>query len=238
VDTSSTTGNKIFSSLGKWIDLNNYIKYHALTTLINNPDAFENNFFIMQESANSPYKFLPWDFDRCFERENDVGLYGNNAIIRKLFENDSTFNLYKTELENMLSTIYTNENTSNILDSYTDKIREAYEMDAYLGMAQSKGNLSMLAFKQKEHKRAIKQLFEILFLYTKMQSEEQVNHAFSVIQYLTKQLESNEVTEIFNSVNEELSKEGITWGKHAILSADDVKQIYSKLSQIKPNIKH
>ena len=114
-----------------------------------------------------------------------------------------------------------------------------FEEDGDLqGMAQSKGNLSMLAFAQKDHKKAIKQFFEILFLYIKMQSEEQINHAFSVIQYLTKQLESEKVSEIFKSVNEDLSKEGITWGKHAILSSDDVKQIYSNLSQIKTNIKH
>jgi spore coat protein H len=131
VDTSNT--NKIFTSLGKWLDLDNYIKYHALTTLINNPDAFENNFFIMKETTNSPYKFLPWDFDRCFERENNVGLYGKNAIIRKLFENESTFNLYKAELENMLNTIFTNENVSLILDAHINKIREAYNIDPYLG---------------------------------------------------------------------------------------------------------
>ena len=131
VDTSNT--NNIFNTLGKWLDLENYIKYHALTTLINNPDAFENNFYIMREQANSLYKFMPWDFDRCFERENNVGLYGNNAIIRKLFENDSTFNLYKQELEKMLNTIFTNENTSSIIDTYTDKIRHAYNIDDHLG---------------------------------------------------------------------------------------------------------
>ena len=87
----------------------------------------------MKKSAHSPYKFVPWDFDRCFERINDVGLYGNNAIIRKLFKNDSTFNLYKIELENLLNTIFTNENVSLILDAYTDKIREAYNIDPYLG---------------------------------------------------------------------------------------------------------
>lgn len=38
VDTSNT--NTLFSSLGKWLDLDNYIKYHALTTLINNPMHF------------------------------------------------------------------------------------------------------------------------------------------------------------------------------------------------------
>lgn len=133
VDTSSTSDEKIFSSLGKWIDLDNYIKYHALTTLINNPDAFENNFYIMREEANMPYKFLPWDFDRCFERKNDVGLYGENEIIEKLFKSDSAFNLYKAELEKMLNTIFTNENTSLILDNYTDNVREAYNIDAFLG---------------------------------------------------------------------------------------------------------
>lgn len=133
VDTCSTEGNKIFSSLGKWLDIDNYIKYHALTTLINNPDAFQNNFFIMRESPGAPFKFVPWDFDRCFEKESNVGLYGRNEIINKLFQNDSTFKLYKAELENMLNTIFTVENTSHILDASSEKIREAYNIDPYLG---------------------------------------------------------------------------------------------------------
>ena len=87
----------------------------------------------MREEANSPYKFLPWDFDRCFERENNVGLYGENDIIEKLFKSDSAFNLYKIELENMLNTVFTNENTSLILDTYKEKVREAYNIDPYLG---------------------------------------------------------------------------------------------------------
>ena len=84
-------------------------------------------------SVNSPFKFLPWDFDRCFERETNVGLYGKNAIIKKLFKNDSTFNLYKAELKNMLDSTYTNVKVNSILDGYTDKIREAYNIDPYLG---------------------------------------------------------------------------------------------------------
>ena len=87
----------------------------------------------MKESANSRYKFIPWDFDRCFERDTDVGLYGNNAIIKKLFQNDSAFNLYKSELENMLNTIYTNENVDMILDDYVSKVRDAYNIDPFLG---------------------------------------------------------------------------------------------------------
>jgi tetratricopeptide (TPR) repeat protein len=113
---------------------------------------------------------------------------------------------------------------------------EIFEKDGDLqGLAQSRGNLSMLAFAKNDHKKAIKQFFEILFLYIKMESEEQVNQAFSIIKYLTNQLESKMVQEIFKSVQAEISKEGVTWGTHSVLTATDVQQIYSNLSKIKSN---
>lgn len=119
-------------------------------------------------------------------------------------------------------------------DNLYKKSWEIFETDGDLqGMAQSRGNLSMLAFANKNPKKAIKQFFEILFLYIKMEAKEQVNQAFSIIRYFTNQMESDQVKEIFKSVQEELSKDGITWGKHNILNADDVKQIYATLNRQK-----
>lgn len=131
VDTSNA--ETIFSSLGKWLDIDNYVRYHALTTLINNPDAFQNNFFIIKETSESPFKFIPWDFDRCFEKTNDVGLYGKNAIIKKLFENDSTFSLYKSELEFQIDQIFTEAYIFPKIDSAAAVIKDAYNIDPYLG---------------------------------------------------------------------------------------------------------
>ncbi|MFC2088526.1 CotH kinase family protein, partial [Calditrichota bacterium] len=131
VDTSRS--DRIINSLGKWLDINNYIKYHALTSLINNPDAFKNNFFIFKESVRSPFKCVPWDFDQSFRREVDVGLFGKNAIINRLFENDSTLNMYKSELINLLNTIFTVQNVDSVINKNRDIIEEAYNIDPYLG---------------------------------------------------------------------------------------------------------
>jgi spore coat protein H len=131
VDTSSC--GTIKQSLGSYLDINNYIRYHALTTLINNPDAFDNNFFIFKQTYNSSFEFLPWDFDRCFERTEDVGLYGKNAIIEKLLRSEATFNLYKSELRDQLDHIFTLDNIDPIIDSLASTIREGYDLDPYLG---------------------------------------------------------------------------------------------------------
>jgi len=132
MDTSST--EKILTSLGKFLDIKMYIRYHALTSLINNTDAFRNNFFIYRRSVNSPFICIPWDFDQCFRRTYDVGLYGENAIINRLFQNDSTRNMYVSQVKDLVNSIYTEQ---NIIDSVIVKnqeiIRDAYNIDPYLG---------------------------------------------------------------------------------------------------------
>jgi spore coat protein H len=131
VDTSSCS--ILLQSLGKYLDINNYIRYHALTTLLNNPDAFDNNFFIFRQTIVSAFEFLPWDFDRCFERTEDVGLYGENAIIEKLLQSETTFNLYKVEMQEQLDRIFINETIDPVIDSLAAYIREGYDLDPYLG---------------------------------------------------------------------------------------------------------
>ncbi len=131
VDTSST--EKIITSLGKFLDIKMYIRYHALTSLINNTDAFKNNVFIYRRTLNSPFICIPWDFDQCFRRTYDVGLYGENAIINRLFQNDSTRNMYISEVKALVDSIYTVPNIESVINKNSEIIRDAYNLDPYLG---------------------------------------------------------------------------------------------------------
>ena len=131
IDTSNS--ERIFESLGKHLDIEQYIKYHAITTLMNSFDAFTNNFFLLKESPTSPFTLVPWDFDKIFQDDNVSKLAGNNSIIKKLFENDSTFNMYKSTLRFQLDNIFTPENIGNVIDSTATVIEEAYNLDPYLG---------------------------------------------------------------------------------------------------------
>ncbi|OGU34121.1 MAG: hypothetical protein A2068_04785 [Ignavibacteria bacterium GWB2_35_6b] len=131
IDTSSN--ENLNSSLGKFIDIKNYIKYHAATSILNNDDSFNNNFFLIKETKDSPFKIIPWDFDKCFSRVNDVKFAGENSIIKKIFKNPITFEWYKNELVYQLENIYTEEKLFKVIDSTASVIREAYNIDPYLG---------------------------------------------------------------------------------------------------------
>lgn len=137
---------------------------------------------------------------------------------------------------NNLGLVYQDKRDSEKAADYYQKSWDLFEKTAdFQGMAQSTGNLCTLEFENKNYKKAIKQFFEILFLYMKYDARDQVNQAFSIIKYFTQQLESYQANDIIKSVQEELSRDGITWGQHSILTADEVKQYYSKMNQKKTN---
>lgn len=123
----------IYSSLSRWLDVHNYLKYHAVTSLINNFDAFRNNFLLHRESGLSPFKIIPWDFDKSFFHKDEVGIYGENEIILKLFRNEQAVEEYKNNLKYLLSTLFTEEYIFPIIDSTASVIREGYNIDPYLG---------------------------------------------------------------------------------------------------------
>jgi spore coat protein H len=131
IDTSDS--RYIFETLGRHLDIEQYIKYHAITTLMNSFDAFTNNYFLLKETHADPFKLVPWDFDKIFKADNISKLAGKNSIIIKLFENDSTFNMYKHELKYQLDNIFTPENIDGVIDSVSNIIEDAYNLDPYLG---------------------------------------------------------------------------------------------------------
>jgi spore coat protein H len=123
----------VFTELNKYIDVKEYLKYHAITSVRHDPDAFTNNFFLYKESAASPFRIIPWDFDKTFDIIGSVGLYGDNEIIRKLFQNDSCRVLYKQYMKDILDNIFTEKNLYPLIDQYAEKIRPFYQYDPYLG---------------------------------------------------------------------------------------------------------
>ena len=130
-----STPEDIKQSLGKHLDIENYLKYHAVTSLLNNVDAFTNNFFLVKEYADCPFKIIPWDFDKCFTGKADEYFTGYNQIATKLFLNTSILNEYKDLMVLYNSTIFKESNIFPIIDSTAAVIREAYKKDPYLGKA-------------------------------------------------------------------------------------------------------
>ncbi|HSP87204.1 MAG TPA: CotH kinase family protein [Ignavibacteriaceae bacterium] len=116
-------------------DIESYLKYHAASTIIAARDGFRNNIIFYKETADSPYKTLPWDFDGSFNPDFHEILYGDNEIINKLLLNDSCLSLYKNFYTNCLENIFTEANLFPIIDGTKERIEMGYALDPYLGEA-------------------------------------------------------------------------------------------------------
>ena len=125
----------ISNSLTNFINLENYILYHAATSLINNADGFTNNFYLWKENQTNPFKVIPWDFDKAFYDSPEGRIAGYNQIAKKLFTNSYYLNEYKRILLALNENLLTESNLFPIIDSTAAVIDEAYKKDSYLGLA-------------------------------------------------------------------------------------------------------
>jgi len=127
--------DRIFEELGMWLDIPQYLRYHAASSVLNHVDGFTNNLFFYRSTAAAPYSVIPWDFDKLMYEENDVGLMGGNDIIWKLLQNDSCVTLYKQALWHIVDSVIVPEKLFPDLDRFADSIAEAYALDPELGQA-------------------------------------------------------------------------------------------------------
>lgn len=134
IHTLDTAGVRtINTTLKNDLDLENYLRYHALTSLLNNYDAFTNNFFLYKKTPDSPFQVIPWDFDKCFSTEPDVGAAGENEIIFKLFQSEEIKARYKNIVKDIANNYFNENFLSPIIDENAALIRDAYNLDPYLG---------------------------------------------------------------------------------------------------------
>lgn len=124
---------KIGESLKPYLDVRNYLDYHAMTYIINNIDAFANNFFLYRKSANTPFEIIPWDFDKAFTKNQSIGIFEGNEIIKKLIQNKELKEYYLGRIEFFLNNYFTEEELFLLINSAAERIKDGYNLDPYLG---------------------------------------------------------------------------------------------------------
>jgi len=122
-------------SLNRYFDIEQYMLYHAVSSIMNNTDGLTNNFYLYKKNAREAFSIIPWDFDKTFDPNAGFGLYGENDISKKLFRSDSCYGIYKSLVKKVIDHYFTAENLFPLIDSEYEKIKEAYYLDPYLGMA-------------------------------------------------------------------------------------------------------
>lgn len=135
---------KIFSELGKYLDIENYLLYHAVSSVRNDPDSFNNNFYLYREYPGSPFKVIPWDFDKTLFYDNKIGLFGSNLIINKLMQNDSCVTLYKNYVQEILNNSFREDKLFPIIDSVYTITKEYFQYDPYLKNLDHKSEVERL----------------------------------------------------------------------------------------------
>ena len=133
IDTTSS--ENLLTQLGKYLDIKNYLRYHAVSTIIASVDGFTNNMYLYKSSSDSAYQIIPWDFDRSFDPQFQPIIYGDNEIMRKLKTNPQIDSMYRNELRYICNEIFTEENLFPIVDTIYNKIKTAYYLDPHLGLA-------------------------------------------------------------------------------------------------------
>ena len=131
IDMSDTSNLR--STLDSHIDLHQYMRYHAITSISANVDAFTNNFYLYKRTSDAPFEVIPWDYDKSFWSQTEAAIVGDNALIRKIFQNNSLFNEYKIIMQEQLNELFTENVLFPVIDSTAAVIGDAYNLDNYLG---------------------------------------------------------------------------------------------------------
>lgn len=127
IDQADT--GRIFEELGKHLDIRNYLMYHAVSSVRNDPDSFTNNFFLYKSSPDAPFRVIPWDFDKTMF--GNIGLYGDNDLIRKLLLNDSCRTIYRNNVHYIVENLFTESALFPIVDSIYIQVKDFYPFGPY-----------------------------------------------------------------------------------------------------------
>lgn len=126
--------SNIPAALSKFINIRQYLRYHAFNTIINNSDGLTNNYYFYKRDAASPYEIIPWDFDKTFDYKINLGLYADNDIIKVIIKSDTCHTIYKQEMKDILEKYFTESNLYPVIDNIYNKIKDAYNLDPWLRM--------------------------------------------------------------------------------------------------------
>jgi spore coat protein CotH len=137
LDTVSTD-NTMFETLGKrYLDIPQYLMFHAMTVAVNNTDGLCNNFYLYRSSSDAPYTVIAHDFDNAFAAGGQVSLDAANAIIVKLLKNDSCRAMYAADLDYIMNHVYAESELLQMVDDWSPKIvdqqssRTSFDAAAY-----------------------------------------------------------------------------------------------------------
>lgn len=124
----TVSADQTYEKISHFLNVREYLRYHAVTSVLRAADNFHNNFYLYKTALDEPFHTMPWDLDLTFLFDDGIQFYGENEIITTLLKNDSCFNIYKAELEDVVKNVFTEERLFPVIDSLTTYLAPAYAL--------------------------------------------------------------------------------------------------------------
>ena len=118
------------------LDVEQYLRYIAISVFINHQDGFDNNFFLSRSLWDKRFRMTPWDLDRLFESRfeyiADDSIFGRNQLTKILL----SFPAYRERYIEILGELVKNEPLEGLLnrvEEISGSLSNAYQADPILG---------------------------------------------------------------------------------------------------------
>ncbi len=115
------------------------------------------------------------------------------------------------------------------IEFYNKDLKISEQVGDVHGMAQTYGNISLLKFQQKDYEPAIHLHVEILLLFVKMGAQPLVQQAAGILQNFAAQMPTDEYGRISQTILQNISRNGIQWGRHQIMAPAEAQQALAQL---------
>lgn len=121
------------SKIEKILNIQDYLKYIAVSVVLHNWDGFNNNYFLARSKDDGLFYMVAWDLDRILEdrEESDQFIYGANRLTEKILANENYRNQYLGYLRQAYQQSVQRD-LINEVDTWNTQINEAYNQDIIL----------------------------------------------------------------------------------------------------------
>lgn len=117
------------------------------------------------------------------------------------------------------------------IEFYQKSLKDMEKVGDIHGIARIYGNLSLLYFEHKKYDVAISLIFDVYFLFAKLGSVAEVQQAGSILGMFQEQVGEKNFNKISDETLKKIFENGITWGRHRVVSKEEAREIWERLQQ-------
>ena len=120
------------------VDIGNVMNYMAASSLLDNRDGDDNNYFLLRTEDDAQFRILPWDLDISMVdtyRVDNRALFADNALFSRLFDVECCGHSY-ADVYQEAAEILRRQRLPEYAVELANRIREAYEQDWFLSAGQ------------------------------------------------------------------------------------------------------